>query len=114
MTAITAYEMNPQEDYLAFTDELTEGMWIMPEDPRARCSDIAPEDEQLRANRFCRIVRMRPADDFPTMILIVEWADGYQKRLSSHKNGTWIVKRDHPSEPVVPPASGTETAEEGA
>lgn len=89
-----AYRMNPAEDRLIYGDELAEGMWVLPEDPQARCTESATEDEHLRMNRFCRVTRMRAANNGQTIVFIGEWIDGYQKRYSTHRNSAWIVKRD--------------------
>jgi hypothetical protein len=93
-TRIAAYKMNPAEDRILYGDEITEGMWVMFEDPHGRCSDEAPEDEQIRSNRFCRVTRMRTTNNGQTIVFIGEWVDGYQKRYATHGNASWIVKRE--------------------
>lgn len=94
MSTITAYKMNPAEDEIRYGDELAEGMWVMYEDRRGRCSESAPEDEQIRMNRFCRVTRMRTVNDGQTIVFIGKWVDGFQKRYSANRNGAWIVKRE--------------------
>ena len=62
-TIVDAYRMNPATDTIIFGDELTEGMWVIHESPQARCASNAPEEVQLRGQRFRRVTRLRTEHD---------------------------------------------------
>src|SRR5262249_40378719 len=74
---ITPYQMNPAEDYLAFGDELEDGMLVLREDISARNRAWPSEDEFLRGQRFCRVPRLRCTGDHIAFIGV--YVDGQQK-----------------------------------
>lgn len=98
-TQVTRYLMNPAEDVILFGDELADGMWVLPESPHARASTEAPEDVQLRGQRFCRVTRLRIVHSGiyaggTGTVFVGEWIDGYQEVCSATTQGAWIVKKD--------------------
>ena len=98
MNTSALYVMNPAEDIVLYGDDLTEGMMVMAESELAR--KHPDEDRQLRANRFCKVTRLRrtPAvGGAPEQVLFIgEWVDGYQQAYGGAVTSTWIVKRDQP------------------
>jgi hypothetical protein len=88
--------MNPAEDTICFGDEITEGMLVIVEAEALRSASRG-ENEFLRANRFCKVTRLRrfpPFADYPTQIQFVgEWIDGYQRVMRYATDYAWIVKR---------------------
>ena len=95
---ITAYLMNPAEDAVIFGTDLADGMWVLHEGRGARCSTAAPEDEQLRAQQFRQVTRLRLErnESFQgglATIFVGEWADGYQETHRVTASATWIVKK---------------------
>ncbi len=88
----TSYRMDPAEDVILLGDELREGMWVLIEDTAVRAGSEAPEDVQLRAQRFCQVTRLRRHGGIVTFI--GEWVDGYQQTRSVHVGHAWIVKRN--------------------
>jgi hypothetical protein len=96
------YVMNPAEDEIRFSDELAEGMWVLPENARLRGDDDT-EDGKIRGQRFRRIIRIRQAtaaqsvSDFgvvPAQVAIVtEWIDKYQETWTGAVTSTWLVKK---------------------
>ena len=50
-TSIAVYTMNPAEDEIKFGNELTEGMWVLPERPNDRTAYGGNEDARIRAQR---------------------------------------------------------------
>lgn len=101
-TKRTVYKMNPAEDCVLYGDELTEGMWVMPQSLDMRNRAWPDEDEFLRGQRFCRVTKLRqtPADGIvPAGIAFVgEWVDGYQFAYRMAHAHAWIVKRENPAE----------------
>lgn len=103
MSTITEYVMNPAEDTVLYGDELADGMWVLGDDALMRTPSGDSEDEQIRAQRFRRVTRLRlytqPGSDSapPQMSFIGEWADGYQQSWEGAITSAWIVKREQPS-----------------
>jgi hypothetical protein len=98
-TKVDAYRMNPAEDMIVFGDELAEGMWVIHESPEARCASNAPEEVQLRGQRFRRVTRLRTLHDpqytgGACTMFVGEWVDGYQEVHQATIRTAWIVKRD--------------------
>lgn len=93
MAQVASYLMNPAEDTLLFGDELREGMWVLLDDEHLRAGVEAPEEVQIRAQRFCRVARLRIHGE--TLSFVGEWVDGYQKsRGPVALSYAWIVKKD--------------------
>lgn len=102
---VAAYRMNPAEDRIVLGDELTEGMWVLPEDQRLRTHD-GSEDGQIRAQRFRRIICRRVGPDYspsapPQIMLIGEWIDGHQETWRGAVTNSWLVKKETPGEEVA-------------
>jgi hypothetical protein len=98
MSTVTAYVMDPALDTVLFGDEITEGMWVLPEDELARKRHPDPaEDTALRQQRFRRITRLRvqpPCGLLPAQtVFIGEWIDGYQEMHSFAVTHGWIVRK---------------------
>jgi hypothetical protein len=95
MSTITAYVMDPATDVLLFADELADGMQVMPE---GATPGLGTEDEQLRAQRFRTVSRLRRQAADPTcpelIVFVGEWVDGYQQTLRYNIASSWIVRRD--------------------
>lgn len=105
-TEVASYLMNPAEDVIVFGDELAEGMWVISESPSARYLG-EDEDARLRAERFCRVTRLRrvpPVGTTPEQVVFIgEQVDGYQMVQSGHLACGWIVKRESlPGAAVTP------------
>jgi hypothetical protein len=101
---VAAYRMNPAEDEIRFGDELTEGMWVLPEDISLRPGVEASEDERIRGQRFRRVTRLRRESGYgaaPEKIVFVgEWVDGYQEIHTYAVTFGWLVKKDASGEKV--------------
>jgi hypothetical protein len=98
-TTVDVYRMNPEADTIVFGDELAEGMWVIHECPEARCARNAPEEVQLRGQRFRRVTRLRTESDVSYAggaytVFVGEWVDGYQEVHEATIRTAWIVKRD--------------------
>jgi hypothetical protein len=94
-TEISVYRMNPAEDRIVFGEELEEGMLVLAEEPGARRPHGRSEDEQLRAQRFRRVTRLRREPGTPEKIIFVgEWVDGYQEVHRYAVSYGWIVKKE--------------------
>ena len=87
-----SYKMNPAEDTILYGDEIAEGMWVLRDSEILRPGSEAAEDDQLRAQRFCKVTRLRSHGDKITFI--GEWIDGYQRSQGPcHVSHAWIVKK---------------------
>jgi hypothetical protein len=91
MSTVTAYVMDPALDTVLFGDEITEGMWVLPEDSILRSLPIGGEEEQLRRQRFCRVTKLRRSGT--VLVFVGEWVDGYQEVLSYNECHGWIVRK---------------------
>ena len=94
-TTVPVYRMNPAEDRIIFGDELEEGMWVLAEHPDHRIRS-GGEDEQIRAQRFRRVTRLRNTPG--NTVFIGEWADGYQEVHTCRIVTAWLVRKDSPGE----------------
>ena len=98
-TTVDVYRMNPEADTIVFGDELAEGMWVIYESPPNRCARNAPEEVQLRGQRFRRVTRLRTEPDLAYAggaytVFVGEWVDGYQEVHQATVRTAWIVKRE--------------------
>jgi hypothetical protein len=102
---VATYRMNPAEDAILFGDELTEGMWVLADDPSMRRPYGKSEDDQLRAQRFRKVTRLRrePAcgGSPAKTVFVAEWIDGYQDVHSYAVTHGWIVKKAVTDEPAA-------------
>ena len=99
------YLMDPAEDTILYGDEITEGMWVLPEDPALRREHSHSEDERLRGQRFRRVTRLRRQPQHVSFI--GEWVDGYKESVTHvHADLAWIVKKS--SLPGAEPEAGSE------
>ena len=98
-TSITVYLMNPAEDEIKFGPELAEGMWVLPEEPNGRMVRADTEDARIRAQRFCRVTRLRTLPSpmhnggFKLQFIGV-WVDGYQEVVATRLSEAWLVKKE--------------------
>jgi hypothetical protein len=103
------YRMNPAEDRLVYGDELTEGMWALPDNPEMRRPRGDDEDAWLRGQRFRRVTGLRhrpPCGSLPASVIFIgEWVDGYREVHSCAVNWGWIVKKDERGERQATPVS---------
>jgi hypothetical protein len=97
-TRVAQYKMNPAEDVILFGDEITDGMWVLPEFAPMRHRGTDDEDAAIRAQRFRRVTRLRrfPASGSlpPQIRFVAEWVDGYAEVYSGSIENGWIVKRE--------------------
>jgi prevent-host-death family protein len=91
MTADTYYKMTPGEDTILYSDELRDGMRVIHQ-PHLRQED-GPEEEQARAQQFCRVTKLRISGDAVNFVGV--WDDGHQEMLGPlGRSVGWIVKLD--------------------
>jgi hypothetical protein len=94
---VASYLMNPAEDVVLFGEEITEGMWVLPEGGLLRRVFSGTEEERLRAQRFRKVTRLRRVPVEPgnnILVFIGEWVDGYQEVCRYNESYGWIVKKD--------------------
>lgn len=98
-TDVAVYRMNPQTDRIVYGDELTEGMWVLPESPTARSrGGRDDEDSLIRAQRFRQVTRLHrsPAvGETPEMaVFIAVWVDGYSEVHRFGLVNAWLVRTE--------------------
>jgi hypothetical protein len=91
---IEVYRMNPQTDRIVFSDELTEGMWVLAEWPPIRSPHGSDEDSRIRAQRFRQVTRLRRSPASKTLTFVGEWVDGYQEVHQYAESYGWLVRKD--------------------
>jgi hypothetical protein len=103
------YRMNPAEDTLVYGDQLAEGMWVLPSSPTTRFLG-EDEDSRLRAQRFCRVTRLRrepfrfDGEVSEVTVFVGEWVDGYQYQRRHALTTPWLAKKA-PADPEATEAA---------